>query len=1430
MGTEMSVKVAPLTRDGDYKSWASSMRALLISQQRLDKFLDRIPNAASSEEKESDVVCKAKLQLHVSGPLKAVVERASSSHQAWKALKEEYIGSLKVRQPMLMSSLTNLSQGNLTIIQYIDKARELRDEFEALSMQASLPLLNQRFIAGLCDDLQITCAAALHATLQDSSKDLDDIAAQLRSMVMLLPEKYASINATQAAKPAIPQTAIPHKDPRTCRYCKKKGHIEAHCRKKKRDEAAKKAQKGSAIVMAVGDECIISALCGMDKTSLWYDTGATHHVVFNEAMLCNRRPSSVNTVVLGGNERHNVSCEGDLHVTNDVGRVIIFTNVICAPTLQINLCSGCQFTNKGGESWQHNDHCHLMKDGVTLLKGRKVQNMYKLKCSLPLPTETASANATSALWHRRLGHPGAHVVSHLVTSKAVKGMEGTVMNDTDKECPVCTTSKQTRETFQRSASVASKPLELLHSDIAFMPCEALEGEKYVLTVLDDYSRYSEVVCLNRKSSATDELIAIINRLQRQTGHCVKRVRTDQGTEYFGFSKYCKQQGIVHELSAVYTPEQNGRAERLNRTLMERTRALLQDYNAPKVLWSEAVKVACMTRNCIPSEGKTCTPHELLFETKPNLQMFRVFGCAASVHTPKQKRDKLDPTSLHGVFVGYAKYSKAWRILISSGYGSCKIVESANVRFDEGSRGKFPPCIVTEDEQHDLSWLSVEDTVQEDTSTPQTTHLLLPQDTQVPPATTVPTIHTQGTNLGNPIPQDPPHDPAPNVPPPAAPSDNENAPPDIPPATQGGPLAIMPAIPEAPQMHPVAEQLPTQQNTNLMVTPAAVHVPDPPGAEEDLPLPHEPAQQEDVAMEDVADPCATDDYTADDHTEDEHLGMDLDEPNAYTAEEPRRSKRERNPSIHWYRMQQARLHTVQDLPDNPQTYKEAMARPDKELWEQAIAEELSSLQAKNVYSTVDTPEDVTPLPSKLVLTIKRDALGGIEKYKARLVAKGFKQIEGRDYDEVFAPTAQHVTLRVLLATASTLDLEVHQLDVRTAFLNGELSQNVYLKLPIELGGTVWLLHKALYGLKQAARAWHAKLREEMQKYGFIPSYTDPCFFYRGTASTRVYVLIHVDDALVVGKKKSLLEAKKTIASMFDIKDLGPASYFLGMLITKNADGGYSLSQPRYVKDILTSFRMEQCKPCPTPLELGAKLIKSDQNLLPDPTRYMALVGKLIYLAVNTRPDISHAVGILSRFMSCPTKTHWKAGMHVLQYLKGTPTLGLTYKGPLRTSNQGVKTVSCDMFSDANHAPLKDNRKSTTGALAIMQGAAVSWLSKLQQVVATSTAEAEYIAAGTATKQGLWLRKLLAEINGKVQPLKLHVDNQSAIVLATEHTAGTSDRTKHIDIQYHFIRDRYQRGDIAISFVPTSGQHADIFTKQVPGPEFRRHLNVIMGVRG
>jgi hypothetical protein len=410
--------------------------------------------------------------------------------------------------------------------------------------------------------------------------------------------------------------------------------------------------------------------------------------------------------------------------------------------------------------------------------------------------------------------------------------------------------------------------------------------------------------------------------------------------------------------------------------------------------------------------------------------------------------------------------------------------------------------------------------------------------------------------------------------------------------------------------------------------------------------------------------------------------------------------------------------------------------------------------------------------------------------------------------------------VLLSLAAQKDYDAHQLDVKTAFLNGDLDDEVYMKCPpgFDVPGKVWRLQKALYGLRQAAQAWHKKLKTSLLKSGFIVSPTDPCLYMIEHQGECVYLLVHVDDCLLVGNNAGVKYATDVIKSLFDVKDMGAVSLFLGLdVIRDRAARKLWLGQPRYVVSMLNQFGMLDCKPRVAPLDTGLQL-STDGEPLGAGTPYNALVGSLLYLAMCTRPDIAHAVGMLSRFVSDPRTVHWQAAKSVLRYLSGTQNLGLLYDD---------RTQQFIGYTDSDFAGDVTQRKSTGGFVFMFGGAAVAWSSKLQSIVATSTCEAELVAAARAVKEALYFGKLMADVCGAFHPLTLCVDNQAAVVLLRNPAAGANNRTKHVDVCYQFARHRVAIGDVKVEYISTTHMVADIMTKQLPGPVFRTH-RASMGV--
>jgi hypothetical protein len=325
---------------------------------------------------------------------------------------------------------------------------------------------------------------------------------------------------------------------------------------------------------------------------------------------------------------------------------------------------------------------------------------------------------------------------------------------------------------------------------------------------------------------------------------------------------------------------------------------------------------------------------------------------------------------------------------------------------------------------------------------------------------------------------------------------------------------------------------------------------------------------------------------------------------------------------------------------PSTLEEALASDQAELWQQAADDEIASLLANGTWELESVPPGVKPIPVKWVFKIKRDANGNVERYKARLVAKGFRQQEGIDFEEVFAPVSKYTTVRTTLALAAVHDQEIHQLDIKTAFLYGELEEDVWVEQPpgyeSSSPGLACHLRKALYGLKQAPRVWDAKLSTELSKMDFKPSAADPALFIKQDP-TPVTLLTYVDDILIItSDSQALSTTKAKILDIFEGRDLGPASFFLGMDIKRDRQARtISLGQSRLTTDLLDKYSMTECKPLSTPLSTATKLNKNGEPLDTAAHGYAQLIGSLMYLSVCTRPDISQAVGALARYMASQT---------------------------------------------------------------------------------------------------------------------------------------------------------------------------------------------------
>ncbi|KAL5752990.1 hypothetical protein ACOSQ2_023497 [Xanthoceras sorbifolium] len=499
---------------------------------------------------------------------------------------------------------------------------------------------------------------------------------------------------------------------------------------------------------------------------------------------------------------------------------------------------------------------------------------------------------------------------------------------------------------------------------------------------------------------------------------------------------------------------------------------------------------------------------------------------------------------------------------------------------------------------------------------------------------------------------------------------------------------------------------------------------------------------------------------------------------------------------------------------PECYDEAMQVEDSVKWESAIRDEMDSLMSNQTWELAELPPGKKALHNKWVFRIKEEHNGN-KRYKARMVVKGFQQKEGIDYNEIFSPVVKLTTIRLVLKIVAAENLHLEQLDVKTAFLHGDLEEEIYMRQPEgfkEAGkeNLVCRLKKSLYGLKQAPRQWYKKFDSFMSSSGFTRCQADHCCYIKRFDNSFIILLLYVDDMLVAGSDmQEIMNLKRELSKQFAMKNLGAAKQILGMRIKRDTKSGtLLLSQAEYIKKVLSRFNMQDAKPVSTPLGVHFRLSKEQSPKTEEERTHMAKVpyasaiGSLMYAMVCTRPDIAQAVGAVSRYMNNPGKIHWEAVKWILRYLRGTTNKTLCFKG-------GDTTLTG--YVDADLAGNVDIRKSTTGYVYTLGGTAVSWVSQLQKIVALSTTEAEYVAVTEASKEMVWLQSFLEELGKKQEDNVLYCDSQSAIHLAKNPSFHS--RTKHIQLRYHFIRSLLEDGILKLEKISGAQNPADMLTKTV-----------------
>ncbi|KAJ9545054.1 hypothetical protein OSB04_024761 [Centaurea solstitialis] len=482
------------------------------------------------------------------------------------------------------------------------------------------------------------------------------------------------------------------------------------------------------------------------------------------------------------------------------------------------------------------------------------------------------------------------------------------------------------------------------------------------------------------------------------------------------------------------------------------------------------------------------------------------------------------------------------------------------------------------------------------------------------------------------------------------------------------------------------------------------------------------------------------------------------------------------------------------------------------WLLAMQEELLQFKRNKVYRLVPRPQDKSIIKTKWIFRNKKDESGFIVRNKARLVAKGYSQHEGIDYDETFAPVARIEAIRIFLAYAAHKNIKVFQMDVKSAFLNGVLHEEVYIEQPEgfvdpDFPDDVCILDKALYGLKQAPRAWYETLTNHLLSKEFKRGTIDTTLFLKKEGDDLLLVQIYVDD-IIFGSTNPELCTKfsKIMETEFEMSMMGELNFFLGIQVKQNPDGIF-INQSKYIKDMLKKFNMTDCSPIKTPMPTGNLLGPDLAGKSVDQKIYRSMIGSLLYLTA-TRPDIMFATCFCARFQANPKESHLAAVKRILRYLKGTPELGLWYP-----KDSSFELIS---FTDSDYGGCKLDRKSTSGSCQFLGDKLVSWTSKKQNCVSISTAEAEYVAAASCCSQVLWMKTQLLDYGYKLKRVPIYCDSESAIAITSNPVQHS--KTKHIDIRYHFIKDNVEKGNIEMFFVQTDYQLADLFTKPLDEKRF------------
>jgi hypothetical protein len=1154
-----------------------------------------------------------------------------------------------------------------------------------------------------------------------------------------------------------------------CNYCKKKGHKQVDCWKRKAEEDGKNtsaAKVGEELFMAVDSQPSL-------PPGYWIiDSGASRHMTPERSILDDyAQLVTPLRIVMGDGSA--MEALGSGTVCFDKGKL---TQVLWVPDLRENLFSVKQSMKQGFNITFNTtkQKVDLIKNGKVVMCGKELNGLFVLRIqpgTNKTDQETALVGATIEEWHKRFAHANQGAIHDLMAKDAVSGL--VLERDGKLTCPSCLQGKICRAHHPSRRSLNGiRFAVVLHIDtVGPVQTPSLGGNRYFVLATDEFSGFKFIKFVQNKLQVADMVKGIILLAELVSGKMVKLVYTDNGTEYNNkhLKSWLMKRGTQHEFSTSYTPEQNGLAERANRTIIEGTRTLLSDSKLPEELWCEAANtVVYVTNRMLSTRDKTKTKYELFVGEKPDVSHLRTFGQYAITLVPKHLRQtKWSEKGKLVRFVGYTPRSNTYRFFDE---GTNRVFFTCDVKFlplnhrverpqvTQG-RGDIGARVTFGGKKTDKGRMDVSDeTRSHDGRTFIMERSSTPKDKQASISwsdnNTVNYFETQPEyeEIGDPIPST-----SADATEEAASPQGRNRTFDLT-SSQGS---------VNDQIH--AEIRERTGNRYSSLTPSEFFRSLKPIFVRDTKMTSEQVERAKQRVEQGLDPSPTN---------------------------PKERERAN--------------YALFTLNDEPQTLKAAQESEDWPKWKAAMDEEMAALKANGTWVLVERPPKVRPIKNKWVFKVKLNPDGTIERYKARLVAKGFTQIPNVDFKETFAPVAGMNTIRILFAIATQQQLEVLQFDVKTAFLHGDLDEELFMEPPEGYDypkNKVCRLVKSLYGLRQAPRQWNHKFNAFLKEFNLQQSKIDRCLYYNDDRT--ILVVIYVDDGLVAARSKEQIDRLvRYLRENLELKVMDHVESYLGFQVIRKPKSTILLQKP-YLEKVLERFNMQNCKPVSTPEEVGVFSAK-DSPLLGSEVPYKAAIGSLLYLVTCTRPDIAHAVGIASR-TSAPTEAHWQLVKRILRYLAGTRDLGISF----RWESSPPELVG---YCDADYANDVETRRSTSGYAIFYGKGPIAWRCQRQPIVSLSTTEAEYISGCELVKDLLPIRELMVELRQlEDKPVRVFVDNQSTVAIAKD-VAG-QQRTKHIDVRHKWLSEQHESGKIKVEFVPGDEQKADMLTKPLHKTKFQ-----------